>query len=330
MTAAALRELARADAVTDSVVLTFPTQAVEIARGRSAVKIPFGRNADGKMVSIDAVIRGLACQCFCSACDAPLVARKGEKNQHHFAHYVETENCAEARETALHKFAKELICEIPFCFGLPLLNPPALRLPDNLNLGQMQDAQSEQWLDGIRPDVLAQFDEPVAIEIRVAHPVPPEKLQKFVIRKLAALEIDLSPYRNADKNEDEWRDVILRTAHRFWLFPPAVVRAEIERRAREQAEQREREEQRERDREAADRRRREQEAERHQREIERRERRRQFLEQYDRRRETAEKLRIAEKERRFIEGLKICADTKWHLKEWERRKKEAALRRAPQ
>jgi Competence protein CoiA-like family len=100
---AALRELAHA--LGGDVEIVTP-----LHRGRSAVKIPFGRDANGKMVSIDAVIRGLACQCFCSACNAPLIARKGEKNQHHFAHYVETENCAEARETALHKFAKELIC----------------------------------------------------------------------------------------------------------------------------------------------------------------------------------------------------------------------------
>lgn len=202
-------------------------------RSRVEVKIPFGRTLSGTPISVDAVERGLACECFCFSCGARLVARKGEQLQHHFAHYAEPENCVGARETSIHRFAKHIICEAHL-----------LRLPDDLVLGVMRDAQQETWLDGIRPDVLAQFDEPVAIEIYVAHRVPHEKISTFVRRQLAALEIDLSTYRNSDKTESEWRDLVLRTAPRFWLFPPAIVRAENERQAKEQADR----EQRERDR----------------------------------------------------------------------------------
>lgn len=301
------------------------------------VKIPFGQSADGRMVSIDdaTVARGLACNCFCAACNAPLVARKGEINQHHFAHFVEPENCAEARETALHKFAKAIICEAL-----------DVHLPDNLNLGVMQSAKPEEWLDGIRPDVLAQFDEPVAIEIFVAHKVPIEKLQKLTLRKLATLEIDLSRYHNnGNRNEEQWRDLILRTAPRFWLFQPAIVREKIEREEREAAEQEAKEW-----------------AELAQ-EIQRRAERREWIEARRREEQEWQRLvtesnlaanerkqrRIAEKEAeaaaeleyqayqehlealqedQFLEGLKICADTKRHLEEWERRKRQPATRSA--
>ena len=74
------------------------------------IKLPFGRAADGIMVSIGAVVRGLACDCFCPQCGARLVACQGEINQHYFRHHVERE-CSGARETALHLFAKQVICQ---------------------------------------------------------------------------------------------------------------------------------------------------------------------------------------------------------------------------
>src|SRR5215471_6963640 len=101
-------------------------------RMTSEIKIQFGRSSNGEMISIDAALRGLSCECCCAACGAPLVARKGEKNRHHFAHHIESENCVEARETALHKFAKQVICKTL-----------ALRLPDNFNLGKMCSATDE-------------------------------------------------------------------------------------------------------------------------------------------------------------------------------------------
>lgn len=285
------------------------------------VKIPFGRNPDGDMVSVDAVPRGLDCNCVCAECGSPLVARKGEINQHHFAHQIERENCVGARESSIHKFAKGIICEAAL----------DLSLPDQLDLGPVQGVKLEYWLDGIRPDVLVEFDEPVAIEIFVAHRVPTEKIKILAARKLATLEIDLSSYRNADKTEVEWRYLILRTAPRFWIFQPKVVRERIEREAREAAERetarqveiqraaerREwiawRQEQERRDREewhkliAAEQQRRKNE------DISRRE---QAALEHQR----LLKVEQDKKEQRYLAGLKICANTEWHLAEWERRK----------
>lgn len=285
------------------------------------IKIPFGRSPDGKMMSIEVASRGLECQCFCCVCDSPLVARKGDKNQHHFAHSVEPGHCAEARETALHKFAKQLICEAL-----------ELRLPDDLDLGQMRNAAAEVWLDGIRPDVLAQFDEPVAIEIFVAHSVPIEKFKVLTARKLATVEIDLSLYRHADKNQEQWRDLILRTAPRFWLFQPVIVRAAIERAAQIEADRIKREQQ---EREALIERER-LHALALKAEWEKREYQRRVKLEY---RLIREKLELLEcfwdamedqekseaHELAFLEGLKICSNTGWHLQERERRKNERTV-----
>jgi hypothetical protein len=291
----------------------------------SEIKIPFGRAADGRMVSVDAVPRGLDCNCVCASCGARLVARKGEVNQHHFAHHIETENCVAARESSIHKFAKQVICEAL-----------ELRLPDNLDLGPIQNAKSEQWLDGIRPDVLVEYDEPVAIEIFVTNSVDSDKLKKITLRKLATLEIDLSSYRNVDKTGTEWRDLVLRTAPRFWLFQPTILREMMERFAREAEE---RAVQEEAERQAI--------IDRQRQAAEYREWRRREEEEFHRliaveqaRRKAAEFAAIAQvelerrkrsqeffdkKERRYLASLKLCADTELHLTEWERRKALAVI-----
>lgn len=70
-------------------------------------------DADGKLVYVDDVPNGNKCGCFCPACKEPLMAKKGEKRRHHFAHQSETE-CEHAYESMLHLLAKEKIREA-FC-----------------------------------------------------------------------------------------------------------------------------------------------------------------------------------------------------------------------
>ncbi|HVU13267.1 MAG TPA: competence protein CoiA family protein, partial [Phototrophicaceae bacterium] len=71
------------------------------------LKLPFGLR-DGQLFHVSEVESGLACNCFCPACGQPLVARKGAKVTHHFAHY-KAETCEHAVETALHLAAKDIL-----------------------------------------------------------------------------------------------------------------------------------------------------------------------------------------------------------------------------
>jgi hypothetical protein len=48
----------------------------------------------------------------------------------------------------------------------------------------------------------------------------------------AAVEIDLRPYRLADKSEADWQNVVLHEAARTWLSPPLAVRQAREAEAR--------------------------------------------------------------------------------------------------
>jgi len=181
----------------------------------SDVRTPFARRiADDTIVGVERVVSGLACECVCPECGLRVLAVKGEVYRHHFRHAVESA-CGGGRETALHLFAKQTIC-----------HEVHVSLPDsNLRMGKMLSAQIEVWMDGIRPDVLADYaSEQVAIEIFVAHRVPREKLEKIQARELTTVEIDLSYYRDADLTESALRHAVLFEAPRRWIYDPLHIR----------------------------------------------------------------------------------------------------------
>jgi len=71
----------------------------------------WAENADGRMVHVDSVPRGLKCNCFCPYCHEPLVARQGEVKEHGFAHHSENrqsrlEICY---QVTLYKLAEQII-----------------------------------------------------------------------------------------------------------------------------------------------------------------------------------------------------------------------------
>ena len=51
----------------------------------SVLKIPYAERA-GALILVAEVPSGLQADCFCPACKGPVVARKGPKVVHHFAH----------------------------------------------------------------------------------------------------------------------------------------------------------------------------------------------------------------------------------------------------
>ena len=63
---------------------------------------------DGNIVSIDEVQSGKECGCVCPACGDELIARKGEKRMHHFAHRS-NEDCEYGYESSLHLAAKDIL-----------------------------------------------------------------------------------------------------------------------------------------------------------------------------------------------------------------------------
>ena len=63
---------------------------------------------DDVITNINDVESGLKCGCVCPACREPLVAKKGKKMMHHFAHHA-GHSCEYGYESSLHLAAKEIL-----------------------------------------------------------------------------------------------------------------------------------------------------------------------------------------------------------------------------
>jgi len=181
------------------------------------IKLPFGlKNND--LVHISEVKKGLECNCVCSACNHPLIARKGDKNQHHFAHY-RTKECEHALESALHLAAKKI-----------LESEKRIRLPrvtiekwdyevSEEKVISFDEVRLETRLDSIIPDVIVYAKgRPLIIEIAVTHFTEKAKLQKIRSMNISTLEISLN---QISKNipYEELKDVIIQsTDTKKWIY----------------------------------------------------------------------------------------------------------------
>lgn len=204
--------------------------------------IPFGeRLGDGRIVTASEVPRGAACGCVCPECGGPLQAHHGDVLRWHFQHQSEQPGCRGGTESALHKFAKQVIAEKRAIWLPPLIArhtlpqhfPHELQVTSgrwarlgNLRLEERVTCETGEF---IVPDILAEMAvrdrdnkitrSDVAIEIVVTHFASDNKRKLFEALRLPAFEISLSGIlcRHHPTLYDCTADV-LRDAPRSWLW----------------------------------------------------------------------------------------------------------------
>ncbi len=182
-------------------------------------------NKANQLVSIKQVERGLKCDCFCFECGEQVVAKKGEKNEHHFAHISNKVSCNINPESILHKFAKQVIMEEK---GLTLPALPNSQSKDN-QVWQFSKLIAEQSVGSIRPDLVASIDHGMMfIEIAVTSFIDTDKLDLIKHLGIQTIEIDLRDLlkQNIDIPSEEARAYILNeVSNKKWVYPvpPTVV-----------------------------------------------------------------------------------------------------------
>ncbi|MFG1293845.1 competence protein CoiA family protein [Xanthobacter versatilis] len=199
--------------------------------------------ADGSLRHIDDVPSGLACQCRCPGCDRRMVAKQGDLQAHHFAHHFDRygASCTSAGETALHKFAKQVLDE-RLEIALPELliaHQDDTEVVVRATRLAFDEAILETKDGSIVPDVvLVLRDRRLIVEFKVTHPCDDVKIARIRTMNVGAIEIDLSAYR--DRALDELADDILYNAPRIWLHNPhePAARDRLSERARQRAEDR--------------------------------------------------------------------------------------------
>lgn len=178
---------------------------------------------DGALVSIQEVEKGLACGCYCPCCNSPLVARKGQIREHHFAHH-NSENCVGALESSLHYLAKEILAKEKH-----MVLPPVPHLTGFVELTDAIDVQfDEVFLEksegSFKPDVKCIVrGRPILIEIAVTHFIDDEKLNKIEQRGIPTIQIDLS-WLSENYTYEDIREVILNDdISKEWIYNPKIA-----------------------------------------------------------------------------------------------------------
>ncbi len=193
------------------------------------IRLPYGLTADGRLAHVSEVHSGLACDCRCPECHAPLVARKGTQIVHHFAHQTDRA-CPGAQETMLHLLAKEVVLH-----KREIRLPPVVAIVANLKkqisattIFRYETAETEIKIGRFRPDaVVRRGNRKLMLEFAVTHPCEASKLLELQQLRIATVEIDLKHTpRIASRQEHE--TYILHTAPRRWIFNRLIADAEIQ------------------------------------------------------------------------------------------------------
>lgn len=193
----------------------------------------FALNKNGRIVGVDDVERGKACECFCPKCREPVIARQGEQRVWHFAH-ESGGDCAGSAETALHEAAKQVVLderrllvpalEVRDQYVLPngRRGVGAASLPSDI--WDLDDARDEVVVGAIKTDVFATHrEEPLLIEVAVTHFVDDDKLAKIQTIGIPCLEIAVDAGRVGAWTWETLRATVLDDPlNRQWVFHPGM------------------------------------------------------------------------------------------------------------
>lgn len=206
----------------DPMLLTRPRRPCAAGRmaqpvGQGLLKVPFARCSDGLARHVSAVT-GLAQGPFhCLDCSEVLTLRQPINKRRHFAHRPDS-LCT--GETALHRYAKELLA------AARTLTLPALILEEEgvrqtvfaAGTYDFEAVLPEHKIGTFQPDALVRYQGfELAVEYLVNHAVDAEKRAKVREHDISMVEIDLSGLKAGQMEGDVLDAAILHSAPRKWI-----------------------------------------------------------------------------------------------------------------
>lgn len=178
---------------------------------------------DGEIVSIEDVKSGLTCGCICPACGDPLVAKKGEKMMHHFAHHA-GHTCEFGYESSLHLAAKNILSKakkivIPAVYlSFPNSYKEAQLISESKEI-KIDKVELEKRYSDIVPDiVIYSGGKQLFVEIYVTHRIDDEKLNKLRKENISTIEIDLSDKRETISTEELTNLLLNNSEEKKWIY----------------------------------------------------------------------------------------------------------------
>lgn len=184
---------------------------------QTLLKVPFARCDDGIARHVSAVTGLTQGPFHCLDCGEVLTLRQPINKRRHFAHRPDS-LCA--GETALHRYAKELLAAAK-TLTLPALVLAEERVRQTVFTAGTYDFDAvlpEHKIGSFQPDALVRYKGfELAVEFLVYHAVDSEKRAKVRDHDISMVEIDLSGLKAGQMDGDALDAAILHTAPRQWI-----------------------------------------------------------------------------------------------------------------
>lgn len=198
----------------------------------SSVKLDFALSrATGFVVDIGMVASGLNCGCVCPRCGTELIAKKGIKNEQHFAHRKDV-TCRWGRQESFHNAAIDQIARWEDIFLPSFVLHTGRVLPNErvrIDSSEKPDlgGAHDYWKAGaVRPDVILHTSIGIIwCEVKVTHGIDAIKRKRIEALNVATIEFDLSKYYNREKWTIEKLSWTLKTNPWIvkWVFHPLAL-----------------------------------------------------------------------------------------------------------
>lgn len=182
---------------------------------------------NNEIVHISEVENGLACDCVCPSCGEKLVAKKGDKVVHHFAHKSNL-NCEYGYETSLHMAAKKIIenAEKMIIPAVVVSFPKSYKRKITITEPKevaIQKVQLEQTYGCLIPDIVVHsMGQIFFVEIYVTHKVDEEKIAKLRNANISTIEIDLSKMDQLVTEENLKTYLLGEVEEKVWIYNRAA------------------------------------------------------------------------------------------------------------
>lgn len=187
---------------------------------------------NSRLITIENAHRGIACNCTCVSCGEPVIARKGLIREHHFSHSSQKESCKIHRESLLHLYAKEVICDGS---GLQLPAFPGVYpgSEDTSSWWDFETVTSEVRQLGFQPDLVATLNDgsQLFIEVAVTSFIDEDKLARIKEIGTPTVELDLRALLLSSlpvPSEAAKNHILHQTEHKSWIYPEPPVRPIVE------------------------------------------------------------------------------------------------------
>lgn len=178
---------------------------------------------DGVITNISDVESGLKCGCVCPACGEPLVAKKGAKMMHHFAHHA-GHNCEYGYESSLHLAAKDILSKAkkivipPVYVSFPYSSKSKELISEEKEIN-IDKVELEKRYNDIIPDIVIYAGgKQLFVEIFVTHRVDDAKLEKLKKANISTIEIDLSKKNETITKEALTKLLLSNSDEKSWKY----------------------------------------------------------------------------------------------------------------